>query len=778
MTGRGVGRGRGSGIPGQPPGQPPPPPGGARSRPPPPSQVSSSESSGTCHMSSDESKISSSLLTEELNVSKMELNEPVKFRGKSGKTLNVTSNYLKIVSQPNSGVYEYEVRFSPNVDMRNERFRLLRQVEEVIGSVKTFDGVKLFLPRLLDVKSKVCQAQHSENGSSIKITINYKKRVDLADREMIQQFNILFKRIFNVLKFKMHNRNFYDPQSAQAVRQHNLSVWPGYVTAVDKYEGGLLLQCDVSHRVLRTETVRDLLTTLKKKGGDLKIEAEKALLGASVLTRYNNASYKIDDIDWKMNPQSTFTTAKGETINFIEYYRRQYQIEIQDFKQPLLINRPKKKTVSEAEADRVVCLVPELCLMTGLTDAMRADFRVMKDVGAITRISPLARAQTISKFIKRIKGNPEAHKLLTDWGMDIADDPMSLEARVLQPETLIFGKGRQETIGPKGDWNRAATSSVLTPVNLTKWAIFFVEKNKSVVQGFCQSLQQNARRMNMTIANPRVVSLPDDRTESYVKQLRSLLNPDVQLVLMVVPAQKSDRYAAIKKLCCIETPVPSQVVCLKTISNEKRLSAVAQKIALQINCKLGGELWACQTPIKRLMVIGIDVYHDKSRKSGSIAGMVTSINDSLSRYFSTVAIQKQGQEIVDALKIAFMQALIRYYEVNNCFPETVVVFRDGVSDSQIDTVAKHEATQFMNAFSLNDSSEESSGSSSDLRKRFASMVPENYNPNFSYIVVQKRISTRIMVKSGTTIDNPPPGTVLDHTVTRHNFKDFFWFLKL
>jgi hypothetical protein len=27
---------------------------------------------------------------------------------------------------------------------------------------------------------------------------------------------------------------------------------------------------------------------------------------------------------------------------------------------------------------------------------------------------------------------------------------------------------------------------------------------------------------------------------------------------MVVPAQKSDRYAAIKKLCCIESPVPSQ----------------------------------------------------------------------------------------------------------------------------------------------------------------------------------------------------------------------------
>ena len=50
----------------------------------------------------------------------------------------------------------------------------------------------------------------------------------------------------------------------------------------------------------------------------------------------------------------------------------------------------------------------------------------------------------------------------------------------------------------------------------------------------------------------------------------------------------------------------------------------------------------------------------KSRKMGSIAGVVASLNDSLSRYFSTVAIQKQGQEIIDALKIAFMQSLIRY----------------------------------------------------------------------------------------------------------------------
>ena len=67
------------------------------------------------------------------------------------------------------------------------------------------------------------------------------------------------------------------------------------------------------------------------------------------------------------------------------------------------------------------------------------------------------------------------------------------------------------------------------------------------------------------------------------------------------------------------------------------------------------------------------------------------------------------------------------------------------------------------------------GSESDLRKRFRSVVPTNYNPRFVYIVVQKRISTRIMMRQdgGKNVENPPPGTILDHTVTRYEFKDFF-----
>jgi aubergine-like protein len=62
------------------------------------------------------------------------------------------------------------------------------------------------------------------------------------------------------------------------------------------------------------------------------------------------------------------------------------------------------------------------------------------------------------------------------------------------------------------------------------------------------------------------------------------------------------------------------VTNLRTISDAKKVTSVVQKILLQINCKLGGELWGIEVPIGGLMVVGIDVYHDPSRARSSVAG--------------------------------------------------------------------------------------------------------------------------------------------------------------
>jgi len=642
------------------------------------------------------------------------------------------------------------------------------------GGVKTFDGATLYLRRKLE-RTNQSAVSTNERGEQFQLIFSFKRKCNAGDRQVVQLYNVLFGRIFRTLKFSQHNRKYFDSQGAYNIREHNINVWPGYITAVDQYEGGLLLQLDASFRVLRTETVRDLMMTIKKRDpSNFRLEIEKALLGTSVLTRYNNKSYIVDEIDLKASVRDTFLNEKGQEFSYIDYYKNQYNIEIMDKDQPLLLHRPKKKALAEQDVEKVICLVPELCLLTGMTDAMRADFRVMQEVAKFTRISPQKRLENIDNFVRRVNGSPIASQILADWGLSIATQPVKLSARVLPPENIYFGGNYKEMVSPKGDWNRAATSkTVLTAVSLSKWAIFYPQRNMNDVRAFCTTMVQQAKRMGIEMANPKPVALENDRNETYLREIKAVIDPSVQLVLAIFPQMKTDRYSAVKKLCCLEMPIPSQVVNLKTITNPKRLTSVCQKIALQINCKLGGELWACQTPFKNLMVVGIDVFHQKNQKTGSVAGVVASLNDTHSRFYSCVAQQMEGQEMIDALKVAFMEAINRYRSINNCYPSEIVVFRDGVGDGQMETIRHHEAAQFFALFQTI-LPKSSSGSYPNGIKR-TSESSGGYKPGFSFVVVQKRINTRVFsaVRGTTNYENPPPGTIVDHTVTRYTFKDFF-----
>ena len=56
-----------------------------------------------------------------------------------------------------------------------------------------------------------------------------------------------------------------------------------------------------------------------------------------------------------------------------------------------------------------------------------------------------------------------------------------------------------------------------------------------------------------------MLGVNDERTDSYVRAIRDHVNGRTQCVVIIVPTSRDDRYSAIKRLCCIEKPVPSQV---------------------------------------------------------------------------------------------------------------------------------------------------------------------------------------------------------------------------
>ena len=76
-----------------------------------------------------------------------------------------------------------------------------------------------------------------------------------------------------------------------------------------------------------------------------------------------------------------------------------------------------------------------------------------------------------------------------------------------------------------------------------------------------------------------------------------------------------------------------------------------------------------------------------------------------------------------------------------------MIYRDGVSDGQLAAVAEHELPQIIETFSK---------------------IQPGYEPKLAVVIVKKRGNARFFQQDGQKIQNPQPGTVIDHTVTHVN----------
>lgn len=487
---------------------------------------------------------------------------PVVRKGSLGEKVPFSANYIALRCV-NAGVYQYAVSFRPAVDSRGMRFKMLNEHKSVIGETKAFDGAILFLPILLQEQETVLKSIRRNDEQEITIKIQLVKVLPFASCR--QLYNVVFRRIMSLLKMCQVGRNYFLPSGAVPVPQHRLEVWPGYVTTVDEYEGGVMLQTDVSHRVLRTETVLNVISgIIRNNPRGYQDDINKQLIGCMVLTRYNNKTYRIDDIAWDKNPLSSFASITGENITFVDYYRTAYNKVIQDHHQPLLIHIPKKRELREApkgkKALEVICLIPELSFMTGLTDEIRQDHRVMKDLATHTRITPAQRRISLRNFSKNVNSVPEAKAELKKWGLELDSDIMELEGRILSQEKIIL-RNRTTDAGVEADWSRALTRDhVITAVDLLNWMIVTTSRDASKALEFVNMYMQCARDMGIRVEKPAVYQLQNDRTETYLREIRQKMTDQVQMVVTIFPTSRDDRYNAIKKLCCVECPVPSQVI--------------------------------------------------------------------------------------------------------------------------------------------------------------------------------------------------------------------------
>jgi aubergine-like protein len=123
--------------------------------------------------------------------------------------------------------------------------------------------------------------------------------------------------------------------------------------------------------------------------------------------RYGNMKvYKIDGVDFKMTPKNTFNLAhEGKDVTYVDYFKEKYGYVIKNDKQPLvrvICKAPKFSTLKDPK-DQTIYLVPEMLTLTGLSDAQKSDFRIMKSLDPFTKMTPQRRMQDSSKIIDRLR---------------------------------------------------------------------------------------------------------------------------------------------------------------------------------------------------------------------------------------------------------------------------------------------------------------------------------------------------------------------------------------
>ena len=141
-------------------------------------------------------------------------------------------------------------------------------------------------------------------------------------------------------------------------------------------------------------------------------------------------------------------------------------------------------------------------------------------------------------------------------------------------------------------------------MNCSKWAVIHAQRDTQPTQDFINSMLKVGPSLGMVFGKPKLFELNDNRPATYIQMLDRVIEMKPVIVMVVIPNNKGDHYAVVKKKTCIEKPIPSQVITSTVLGKPKGLMSVATKVAIQMNCKLGGEPWSVKIPLKNTMVIG------------------------------------------------------------------------------------------------------------------------------------------------------------------------------
>ena len=380
---------------------------------------------------------------------------------------------------------------------------------------------------------------------------------------------------------------------------------PGYASNVVLTETGIFLRVLFKSKFINGNTCLERIHQLSKqyKNGEYKNAIRDEFIKKSIMATYGtHRVYKIDEITFDANVVNKTIIVKDKNgekeITLKQYYKEQYSKEITQNDQPLFISY-KKTSKGDQES---VFLIPELFYLTGLTEEMRSQESMKKNMASRTKVTPKERLDRIYDFrkliykqntLKRTRVNrmtgeeytlPDPNDIREQWGLNIGDFK-EFSGRVLEAPGILYKDGVSNVSGGKFRGKR-----VVTPMNLdsNSWVVISSRQNQPTAEDMVRSLQRCSEQLGISVEKPKFLSHNARYGQDLVDFLSEQDLTKYKMVMTVVDKNTEKMYGDYKKFLCSKIGVLSQNVRKDNAS--KNLSYFSNVLS-QMNAKMGGELY-------------------------------------------------------------------------------------------------------------------------------------------------------------------------------------------
>lgn len=269
-----------------------------------------------------------------------------------------------------------------------------------------------------------------------------------------------------------------------------------------------------------------------------------------------------------MSPKDTFKNDKDESICYIDYYKEKYKCEINVPAQPMLIHIERLKNDTEKEIN----LVPELCVMTGLSEEERKKESLMKSLNEVIKPNPQKRLKRCQDLIDLINSNKFTKEFLEDWQLSIESKPMRIEGSQINPGNLLLQNERKIPLSKANNLNQDAQGSMFYFRPLNNIVVFYEKKNSQEMDKFCHMLKVVLDHYNWKYKNLQTIPIDSLKNERDIHNAaKQNLNNQVSVCFWILWGSKKNgiNYDKIKRIMVNELPVPSQMILTSTIQKPK-----------------------------------------------------------------------------------------------------------------------------------------------------------------------------------------------------------------